>query len=53
MEPSPELEGFFELMKRIYLRLEAEGKWEEALAVLRADRERQESGVEEFESGHG
>jgi hypothetical protein len=53
MEPSPELEEFFELMKRIYLRLEAEGKWDEALATLRADRERQESGIEAFESSHG
>lgn len=40
-------------MKRIYLRLEAEGKWEEALTTLRADRERLESDTEGFESGHG
>ncbi len=53
MEPSPELEAYFELMKRIYLRLEAEGRWDEVLATLRADRERLESDIEEFESGHG
>jgi hypothetical protein len=27
MEPSPQLEAFFELCKRIYLRMEREGTW--------------------------
>ena len=27
MEPSPELEAFFELCKRIYERMEREGTW--------------------------
>lgn len=36
MEASPELEAFFELCKRMYLRLQKEGKWEETLAYLRS-----------------
>jgi hypothetical protein len=53
MEPSRELEAYFELMKRIYLCFEAEGKWDEALATLRTDRELSASDTEGFESGHG
>lgn len=40
MELSPELEAYFELCKRIYERLEREGKWEEAIATIRAASER-------------
>ena len=51
MEPSPELEAYFELCKRIYERLEREGKWEEALATIRAHRAEHE--VEKFDSPNG
>ena len=52
MEPSPELEAFFELLKRMYLRLQKEGKWEEALAYLRShsDRYEAEEAFEKFDS---
>ncbi len=50
-EPSPELEAFFELCKRMYLRLEAEGKWDETIDAMRADRLKREA--EEFESPNG
>ena len=34
MDPSPELDEYFELCKRIYLRMQAEGRWEEVFAKL-------------------
>lgn len=50
-KPSPELEALFELCKRMYLRLEAEGKWDETIEAIRADRLKSEAG--EFESPNG
>jgi hypothetical protein len=50
-EPSPQLEAYFELCKRIYERLDREGKWAEALAAIRADRAELEA--KEFDSPNG
>ena len=39
MEPSPELEAYFELCKSIYLRLEREGRLDELFAVVEENRQ--------------
>jgi hypothetical protein len=52
MEPSPELEAFFEPRKHMYLRLQKEGVWEEDLAHLRSqpDQRGAEEVVRKFDS---
>lgn len=51
MEPSPELEAFLELLKRMYLRMEADGTLEEVLANFEAEMARREK--EKFEDSEG
>lgn len=43
-EPSPELEAYFEICKRIYLRLESEGRLHELIALAEERKARKTQG---------